>query len=90
MVEIVKVTRKFQVTIPKRVRERVGVRVGDRLAVSERGGLIILRKVGEGRLSEFAGAWGGYPEDLNEFMRELRRLWAKWKIEGSASTPTSS
>lgn len=37
MVEIVKVTRKFQVTVPKRAREKIGLRVGDRLVVSERG-----------------------------------------------------
>ncbi|RLF02438.1 MAG: AbrB/MazE/SpoVT family DNA-binding domain-containing protein, partial [Thermoprotei archaeon] len=31
------VTRKYQVTIPKEVREELGIKVGDRLLVSVRG-----------------------------------------------------
>jgi len=39
---VVKVTRKFQVTIPKEIREALGIRVGDLLRVKVVGGRIIL------------------------------------------------
>ena len=79
--EVVKVTRKYQITIPKRVREKVGVKIGDELRVVDKGELIILRKLRKGKsLLELAGCWEGYPEDPDEFMKELRRLWSTWKV----------
>jgi len=39
------VTRKYQVTIPKEVREKLGIKVGDRLLVSVRGGCIVLEPI---------------------------------------------
>ncbi|MEM4640652.1 MAG: AbrB/MazE/SpoVT family DNA-binding domain-containing protein [Thermofilum sp.] len=40
--EEVVVTRKYQVTIPKAIREKLGIRVGDRLSVRVVGGSIVL------------------------------------------------
>ncbi len=39
----VKVTRKYQVTIPRDVREKLGIRVGDRILVEIEGNKIVLR-----------------------------------------------
>lgn len=36
------VTRKYQVTIPKPVREKLGIRIGDRLIVKEEHGKVLL------------------------------------------------
>jgi len=81
MEKVTKVTRKYQVTIPKEVRRKVGVEVGDKLRVMEKGELIVLKKVSKKKsLLEFAGCWKGYPENPNEFMRELRKLWSTWKV----------
>ena len=44
VVEVV-VTRKFQVTIPKEVREALGIRVGDKLIVRVVGGKIVMEPV---------------------------------------------
>lgn len=78
--EKVKVTRKYQITIPKEVRRKVGVEIGDELKVTEKGELILLRKVSKKKsLLEFAGCWKGYPEKPNEFMKQLRKLWFRWK-----------
>jgi len=44
MVEVV-VTRKFQVTIPKEVREALGICVGDRLAVKVIDGKIVIEPI---------------------------------------------
>ncbi len=43
MGEVVRVTRKFQMTIPRRVREALGIRVGDRLEVDVEGDRIVVR-----------------------------------------------
>jgi len=81
MEKVIKVTRKYQVTIPKEVRKKVGVEVGDELRVQNKGELIVLQKVNKRRsLLDFAGCWGGYPENPDEFMREIRRLWSSWKV----------
>jgi len=79
--EKVKVTRKYQVTIPKEVRRKVGVNIGDELKVIDKGELIVFQKIDKKKsLLEFAGCWKGYPENPDEFMRELRRLWSTWKV----------
>lgn len=79
--ETVKVTRKYQITIPKRVRKTVGIEIGDELRVSDKGRSVILRKIGGKRsLLELAGCWKGYPEDPEEFMKELKKLWSTWRV----------
>ena len=81
MEEVVKVTRKYQVTIPKGVREKVGIKIGDKLKVMNKGELIVLKKIGKRRnLLDLAGCWRGYPEDPEELMEELRKLWSTWKV----------
>jgi len=76
-----KVTRKYQVTIPKEVRRKVGVEIGDKLRIMENGELIILKKVGKKKtLLDFAGCWKGYPENPRKFMSELKKLWSTWKV----------
>ncbi len=42
--QAVKVLPKWQITIPKRVREKLKIRVGDTIVVEEREGEIILKK----------------------------------------------
>jgi len=41
----VKITRKYQVTIPKEIREKLNLRVGDLLRVEVEGDKIILKPV---------------------------------------------
>ena len=75
-----KVTRKYQVTIPKKVRKKAGVEVGDEFEVTEKDGLIVLqKKKKEKNLLSYAGSWKGYPEDPGAFMKDLRKLWSTWK-----------
>lgn len=74
-----KVTRKYQVTIPREVRKKVGVKVGDELKVMDKGELIILQKVNKEKdILDFAGCWDGYPEDPEKFMKDIRNLWSTW------------
>jgi len=83
-VEKVKVTRKYQVTIPKEVRERAGVRVGDELLVSGTERRIVMEKSVD--LDDLAGCWT-HIERTEEFMKAARELWRTWK-SGRYSTRT--
>lgn len=73
--KIVKVTRKFQVTIPKDLAESAGIRVGDRVAVTLRDdGSILIKKLDV--LEELAGALnpGRRVANLAEELDMERRL----------------
>ncbi len=45
MPAVVKVTRKYQVTLPKEVREELGIRIGDFLRIRVEDGKVILEPV---------------------------------------------
>lgn len=70
---IVKVTRKNQITIPKRVAEEVGIMVGDYVRVYAEEGRVIVEKVLS--LSDLAGVLNpGYSvrnlaEELDRFRK---------------------
>jgi len=69
-----RITTKGQVTIPKEVRERLGLRPGDELEFIEEGGVFRLRKRVDpevfkkyrGYLKEWAG------QDSDDLVREMR------------------
>lgn len=42
---VVKVTRKYQITIPKSIRKKLGLRIGDELIIKTDGRRIILEPV---------------------------------------------
>ncbi|RLF22234.1 MAG: AbrB/MazE/SpoVT family DNA-binding domain-containing protein [Thermoprotei archaeon] len=68
MVEVV-VTRKFQVTIPKEVREALGISVGDRLIVKVVDGKIVMEPIRGSdalrRLSTIADRFLGGPRRVD-------------------------
>jgi len=74
----VKVTRKYQVTIPQEVRRKVGVSVGDQLLVREEERKIILEKPVD--VEKLAGSWD-HVESTEKFMNEVRELWKIWKLK---------
>jgi len=76
--EKVKVTRKYQVTIPKDIREKIGISVGDELLVNENGQRILLEKPVD--LEDLAGCWA-HIESTEEFMKNARQLWKTWKVK---------
>lgn len=75
MTEASKLTSKYQATIPKSVREKLGLKAGDTVVFKEQGGLIVFAKATkadldylrslESTLSEWAS-----PED-DEAFRDL-------------------
>ena len=69
-----RVTAKGQTTIPKEIRERLGIRPGDRVAFIVRGDEVILRPV-KGTLLDLRGSIKPRrrPEDLERVRSEVRR-----------------
>jgi len=63
------VTRKYQVTIPKKVREKIGVKIGDRLLVRVVGESIVLTPIrgsdALARLSSIADRLLGGPKRVD-------------------------
>ena len=45
MYTVVKVTRKYQITLPKEVREKLGIRIGDFLKVRIEDGKVVLEPI---------------------------------------------
>ncbi|NVL93653.1 MAG: AbrB/MazE/SpoVT family DNA-binding domain-containing protein [Desulfobacterales bacterium] len=79
-VSLVKVTRKGQVTIPQKTRERLGIREGDYLVATEINDLVILRKFSLPSWDElfaygekFAAEEGITREDVLTAIRAVRR-----------------
>lgn len=68
MIEVV-VTRKFQVTIPKEVRESLGIRIGDKLLVRVVNGKIVMEPIKSSdaleMLSTIADRFLGGPKKVN-------------------------
>lgn len=62
-------TRKYQVTIPKEVRESLGIKVGDRLLVRVEGDCIVLEPIRPARaldrLSSIADRFLGGPRRID-------------------------
>ena len=72
-----KMTRNFQVTIPKDVREVKRLKEGDRVLFAIDGGRVELHKVDEDVVSPAAGLWGNLKGTGLEYERKVRRGWAK-------------
>lgn len=70
-------TRKYQVTIPRKVREKVGIEIGDELLVSGNGRRVILEKPVD--IDRLAGSWT-HVESTEKFMEEVREMWKTWKL----------
>jgi AbrB family looped-hinge helix DNA binding protein len=66
---IVRVTRNAQVTIPKNVREALGVTEGDKVTVRVEGNRIVLEKVAEDVWSDCTDF---LPEDFEKVLEKLR------------------
>ncbi len=77
---VARITSKGQVTIPKQVREQLGIDAGDELDFRIEGGRLEVRPIRRRRLSDF---WGVFPvpkaldfseERARAFRDQTRRL----------------
>jgi len=83
-VTISKVTSKGQATIPKEVRELLGIRPGDKVAFVVRGDTVVVIPV-RGTLRDLRGSIRPkrVPEDLERIRLEVKKKISKARVKGS-------
>jgi len=74
-VSVGSVTTKGQVTIPKDIREALGLRAGDRVIFIIEGERAVIRKVSGEKLSEVLGRQKPWTEASLAFQKRLREEW---------------
>ncbi|MEA3442766.1 MAG: AbrB/MazE/SpoVT family DNA-binding domain-containing protein [Chloroflexota bacterium] len=79
MSNVVKVGKRYQIVIPKKIREQLGVRVEDKLIASIRDGWIVMQPRPQ-RYSEYMQGlgkevWRGI--EATEYVKREREAWEK-------------
>lgn len=67
------ISEKGQISIPVSVRRRYGLKKGDKLAVEEYEGAILLRPMPRHSLLSIKGKYGGGGESMTELLLRERR-----------------
>ena len=75
---ITKITRNFQVTIPRYIRELVKLREGDRVLFTVDGDKLSLTKADNNIIENTSGIWNT-KENGAEYQRRMRSEWKKRK-----------
>ena len=69
------ISEKGQVTIPKEIRDKLGIIQGDRLIFDLKGNEIILKKTGTNKVSKILKEQKSWKISSVEFQRKLRDEW---------------
>ena len=69
------ISEKGQITIPKEIRDRLGIVQGDRLIFNLEENEIIIRKSGTNKISEILEKQKPWKIDSVKFQRNLREEW---------------
>ncbi|MBY9005395.1 MAG: AbrB/MazE/SpoVT family DNA-binding domain-containing protein [Candidatus Lokiarchaeota archaeon] len=69
------ISEKGQITIPKEIRDKLGIMQGDRLIFDLKGNKIIIRKSGTNKISEILKNQKPWMESSIEFQKKLRDEW---------------
>ena len=69
------ISEKGQVTIPKEIRDKLGIVQGDRLIFDLKGDMIIIKKSGTNKISEILKNQKPWKVNSVEFQRKLRDDW---------------
>jgi AbrB family looped-hinge helix DNA binding protein len=71
-----RITSKSQITIPKDVRERLGVEPGDTLEFQFEDDRLVVRPIRRRRLEEFRGLFPVAEAEVRDFAEERAQAWA--------------
>jgi len=69
--QTVKVTRKGQTTIPSEIRQKLGIKEGDQLAVEAVGEKVIFTRIP--KLRDMCGIFAGHA-DVEELKKEIDKM----------------
>ncbi|MGQ9722219.1 MAG: AbrB/MazE/SpoVT family DNA-binding domain-containing protein [Candidatus Jordarchaeum sp.] len=72
----VKVTRNYQITIPRTVRKELEIKEGDYVSIEVSGkGVAVLKRIIP--VEDLAGAWD---EEMDKIMEDVGKQWKRWKL----------
>jgi len=74
---ISKITRNYQITLPKDVRKVAGLKEGDEVTILIEGDKITITKSEINPIMAAAGAWKGIKETGEEYQKRVRSEWKK-------------
>ena len=78
---ISKITRNFQITLPKDVRELKDFKIGEKVLFLVEGNRVDIVKIDKNAVKEAAGLWAGMKETGLDYERRLRKEWSKRRVE---------
>ena len=75
---ITKVTRNYQITVPRDIREQAKISEGDKLVITMENDEIKLKKIDEDIFKRAFGSWKNASiKDSVEYVRKIRKEWEK-------------
>ena len=75
---ITKVTRNYQITVPRDIREQAKISEGDKLVVTMENDEIKIKKFDEDVFKKAFGSWKNAGiKDSVKYVREMRKGWEK-------------
>lgn len=72
----VKVTRSYQITLPKNIRKKLGIKVGDYVSIKISGEAKAILK----KLIFIEDLAGTCDEEMDDIMENIREQWKTWKL----------
>ena len=69
------VSEKGQVTIPKEMRDILGLKAGDKVVFIDQNDQFVMRKARTGKLSQTLENQKAWKADASEFQRKIRKEW---------------
>ena len=72
---LTKVTRNYQITVPRDIREQAHIVEGDKLLITFDTGGIMLKKMNEDWFRKAFGSWRNVKDPV-AYVREMRKGWA--------------
>jgi len=78
-----KITTSGQATIPKKIRERLNLQVGDRILFIEKDGAVVMQPLTQ-TLRDLKGSIESHkqPEDFNKVREDVKKQVAKRNVDG--------
>lgn len=76
---IAKITRNYQITIPKYIRELIKLKEGDKILFTIDGDKVSLIRTDKNIIENTAGIWADMKETGAEYQRRIRSGWKRRK-----------